>query len=92
MDRRHDISPKADRAPRAMSLSFPTALFTLAVLAAYLITGALTNYRISPPIFFTLSLGLIATSFRPNLPAALISIALCVAADVTLAIDHIVSA
>jgi len=68
-----------------------TALLVLALFAAYLTTGSLVSDRLSPSIFFTLSIGLAAATYQPTLWVAAASIAASITAQCFQSIDHIVS-
>jgi len=65
-------------------------LFALAVMAAYLITGSFLTDRISPPLFFTAALVLIASALNPTALAAIVSVAFGLTATIVHALDHIV--
>jgi hypothetical protein len=67
-----------------------TTLFVLAIFAAYLTTGTLVTDRISPSIFFTLSICLAATTFHPTIWVAGASVAASIVAQCFQSIDHIV--
>ncbi|WVQ62476.1 uncharacterized protein L199_000616 [Kwoniella botswanensis] len=70
---------------------FTTILISLSTLSIYLITYPLhaTPYRIAPPIFLIVSLGLNVAAYNLTLPTALISIGSVVFANLLLAIDYI---
>jgi hypothetical protein len=63
----------------------------LALFSAYLTTGSLVTDRISPSIFFTLSICLAAATFHPTTPVAIASLAASITAQCFQSIDHIVS-
>jgi hypothetical protein len=75
-------------APRSTVL---TTLLVLALFSAYLTTGTLVTERISPSIFFTLSICLAAATFHPTLLVAAASVAASIIAQCFQSIDHIVS-
>lgn len=66
-------------------------LFALAIMAAYLITGSFVNDRISPPLFFTAALVLIASALNPTAIAAVVSVTVGLTATIVHGLDHIVS-
>ncbi|KAK6905422.1 hypothetical protein I203_106251 [Kwoniella mangroviensis CBS 8507] len=71
--------------------NFTTILISLSTLSIYLITYPLhaTPYRIAPPIFLIVSLGLIVAAYNLTLLTALISIGSVVFVNLLLAIDYI---
>ena len=71
--------------------TFPSVLLTLSLLAAYLITGSFSAFRVSPPFFFTVALFLVAAALYPTVPVAIAAIALSITAVIFHALDHIVS-
>ena len=68
-----------------------TTLFVLALFSAYLTTGSLVSDRISPSIFFTLSICLAAATFQPTIWVSTASVAASIIAQCFQSIDHIVS-
>jgi hypothetical protein len=68
-----------------------TTLFVLALFSAYLTTGTLVTDRISPSIFFTLSICLAGATFHPTPVIAAASLAISIIAQCFQSIDHIVS-
>ncbi|WVW82017.1 hypothetical protein I302_104022 [Kwoniella bestiolae CBS 10118] len=68
---------------------FTPILISLTTLSIYLITSALTLNRLSPPVFLTISLGLLLASYHPSLGTALIAISSAIFANLLLAIDYI---